>query len=101
VRRLSILFAALLAATACRTPAPIAVPLPPDDPRPAALLDAWARAAGERHGLRARARLAVDGADGALHLRGKQILVLERPAYLRVEILGLLNQTVAVLVTDG
>jgi hypothetical protein len=101
VRRLSILGVALLAATACRTPAPVAIPLPPDDPRPAALLHAWAREADERRGLRARARLAVDGADGALHLRAKQILVLERPAKLRVEILGLLNQTVAVLVTDG
>jgi len=101
VRRLSILVAALLAATACRTPVPVAIPLPPDDPRPAALLEAWAGAAGERRGLRGRARLAVDGGDGAVRLRGKQILVLERPSRLRVEILGLLNQTVAVLTTDG
>jgi hypothetical protein len=101
VRRLSILVAALLAATACRTPAPVAIRLPPDDPRPAALLDAWARAAGERRGLRGRARLAVDGADGAVRLRGKQILVLERPSQLRAEILGLFGQTVAVLATDG
>jgi hypothetical protein len=101
VRRLSILVAALLAATACRTPGPVAIPLPPDDPRPAVFLDAWARGAGERRGLRGRARIAVDGADGAVRLRGKEILVLERPAHLRVEILGLLNQTLAVLVTDG
>ena len=101
MRRLSILVAALLAATACQTPVPVAIPLPPDDPRPAALLEAWTRAAGERRGLRGRARLAVDGANGAVRLRGKQILVLERPSQLRVEILGLLNQTVAVLTTDG
>jgi hypothetical protein len=101
VRRVSILVAALLAATACRTLAPVAIPLAPDDPRPALLLDAWAHAAGERRGLRARARLAVDGGSGAVRLRGKQILVLERPSRLRVEILGLLGQTVAVLTTEG
>ena len=56
---------------------------------------------GERHALRGRARLAVDGGDGAVRLRGKQIVVLERPARLRVEVLGFLNQTVAVLTTDG
>jgi hypothetical protein len=101
VRRLAILAVVLLTATACQTPVRTLVPLPPDDPRPALLLDAWARAAGERQGLRGRARLAVDGAGGGVRLRGKQILVLQRPARLRVEILGFLNQTVAVLVTDG
>ena len=41
------------------------------------------------------------GRPGRLRLRGRQVLVAERPASLRVEIQGLLNQTVAVLVTDG
>ena len=33
--------------------------------------------------------------------RAKQVVLLERPARLRVEVLGFLNQTVAVLTTDG
>jgi hypothetical protein len=101
VRRLAILAAALLTVTACRTPAPAFVRLPADDPRPSTLLASWSQAAEARRGLRGRARLSVDGADGAVRLRGKQIVVLERPARLRVEILGLFDQTVAVLVTDG
>jgi hypothetical protein len=102
VRGQALALAALaLAAAACRTPLPALRPLPGDDPRPAALLDAWSRAAQERRALRGRARLAVDGGGGALHLRAAQILVLERPARLRVEVLGFLNQTAAVLVADG
>ena len=54
-----------------------------------------------RRGLSGRARLAVDGHDGALRLRGSQRVALERPARLRVEVLGLFDQTLAVLVTDG
>ena len=96
----TILVAALATATACRT-VPPAVPLAHDDPRPAALLSAWERSAEERWGLRGRAKLSVDGASGDVRVRGKQVLVLERPARLRVEVLGLLNQTLAVLVTDG
>jgi len=36
-----------------------------------------------------------------VRLRSRQVLVLERPARLRVEVLGLLGQTVVVLTTDG
>jgi hypothetical protein len=100
VRRLALVAAAGLAVGACRTPLPRLEPLSPDDPRPAALLAEWTRGAEARRGLRGRARIAVDSEDG-VHLRGRQILVLERPARLRVEILGLLGQTLAVLVTDG
>jgi hypothetical protein len=95
------LLLALLGAGACATPAPTLAPLAADDPRPRALLDAWEQAARSRRALRGHARLAVDGGDGAVRLRGRQVLVLERPARLRVEILGFLDQTVAVLVTDG
>jgi len=49
--------------------------------------------------LRGRAHLAVDAEAG--RLRSKQILVAERPARLRVEVLGLMNQTAAVIATDG
>jgi hypothetical protein len=101
VKGWTILVAALATATACRSIPPAAIPLAPDDPRPAALLSAWGRSAEERQGLRGRAKLSVDGARSGVHVRGKQVLVLERPARLRVEILGLLNQTLAVLVIDG
>jgi len=48
--------------------------------------------------MRGRAHLAVDG---EVRIRADQIVVLERPARLRVEVLGLLNQTAAVITTDG
>jgi hypothetical protein len=54
--------------------------------------------ARERQALRGRARLSVDG---DVRLRGKQIVVLERPARMRIEVLGFLNQTAAVIATDG
>jgi hypothetical protein len=93
------LFVALLVATAgCRTAA-TRLPLGSDDPRPEALVRAWQQHAGERRALRGSARLAVDG--DALEVRAKQILVVERPSRLRVEVQGLLSQTLAVLVTDG
>jgi hypothetical protein len=85
----------------CRTPVPGFVVLPPDDPRPARILSAWSRAAEQRVGLRGRARLAVDAAGGDVKLRGKQVIALERPERLRVEIKALFDQTVAVLVTDA
>jgi hypothetical protein len=63
------------------------------------LLASLTEQAHSRRGLRAVARLSLDGPAGSG--RAKQILILERPARLRVEVLGFLNQTVAVLVTDG
>jgi hypothetical protein len=92
--------AVALLAAACATPAP--APPPPAaaaDLRPATLLATVARTAAARHALRAVARLALDGPGGSASAR--QILLVERPARLRVEVLGLLDQTVAVLTTDG
>jgi hypothetical protein len=100
VKRAAAGTALLLLATACATRVPVQ-PLAPDDPQPRLLLENWIESAGERHALRGRARLAVDREDGAIHLRGKQLVLLERPSRLRVEILGFLNQSQAVLVTDG
>lgn len=57
--------------------------------------------AERRSGLRGRARLSVEREDGAVPFWMRQVLVVERPARLRVEVQGLLNQTLAVLVTDG
>jgi hypothetical protein len=101
VKRALLLGALLLGAASCRSVAPALAPLPPDDPQPARLLEAWAGMAQSRHALRGRAKLAVDDAEGKVHLRGRQLLIVERPARLRVEVQGLLDQTVAVLVTDG
>jgi len=98
VSRAALLVALLLVAVGCQTAA-LRRPLAADDPRPAALLRAWQEGTAERRALRGSARLAVDGE--ALHVRAKQILVVERPARLRVEVQGLLSQTLAVLVTDG
>ncbi len=86
-----------LACATSRVPAPS--PLPASDPRPAALLAALTRDAEARQSLRGVARLAVDSPAGSG--RATQILVLERPARLRIEVLGLLDQTLALLVTDG
>ena len=87
-------------AAACATPIPLQ-PLSPGDPRPRRLLDDWVERASQRQRLRGLARLAVDRNDGSVRLRGKQLVVLERPSRLRVEILGFLNQPLAVIATDG
>ena len=86
-----------LACATSRVPAPS--PLPASDPRAAALLGSITRDAATRRSLRGIARLAVDAPAGSG--RATQVLVVERPARLRVEVLGLLDQTLALLVTDG
>ncbi len=75
------------------------VPLPADDVRPLALLEGLARTGEARQSLRGVARLGIEGPAG--EGRAKQVLLVERPARLRVEILGLLDQRIAVLTTDG
>lgn len=92
--------ATVAAALGCRT-LPPAVPLAADDPRPQALLAAQRESARARRGLRGRARLEVESDARDVHVRGSLILVVERPARLRVEVLGLLGQAVALLVSDG
>jgi len=95
----------LLLLAGCRTPAAWR-PLPGDDLRPAQRLAAWAQQVESRRALRATARLAVDaegvGQDGRdISFRSRQALVLERPDKLRVEVRGVLGETLAVLATDG
>ncbi|HTY19496.1 MAG TPA: hypothetical protein VMH82_17360 [Myxococcota bacterium] len=85
-------------ALACAS-APRELPLPASDPRAAALLGGLARDADARRALRGVAQLALDGPAGSG--RARQVLVLERPARLRVEVLGVLDQTLLVLTTDG
>ena len=86
--------------------APAPVPASPGDPEVALRVESWKALAASRRALRARARLAVDapgaGPDGAdLSLRSQQRLWLARPGRLRVEVLGLLDQALAVLAVDG
>jgi hypothetical protein len=100
VKRVAIGAALICWATACATPIPLQ-PLPPDDPRPRQLLDDWVERSGQRQRLRGLARLSVDQNDGSIPIPGKQLVVLERPARLRVEVLGFLNQSLAVIATDG
>jgi hypothetical protein len=82
----------------CRTLGP-PVPLPPGDARPAALLAAVAAESGSRHSLRGSVKLSLDGPGGSV--RASQVVLVEQPSRLRVEVQGFLSQTVAVLVTDG
>jgi len=97
VPRLALLLSlpALACAMAPRAPRP----LPAEDPRPAALLGGLAHAAEGRRALRGVAQLALEGPHGSG--RARQVLVLERPARLRVEVMGVLDQTLVVLTTDG
>lgn len=82
---------------ACRTPKP---PEPRPDFDGEALVARVDDDAVGRRGLRARARLAIDAPD--LHVSRPQRIAAQRPATLRVEILGLFNQVAAVLVVhDG
>jgi hypothetical protein len=105
VRRAGRWLALAAFATGCVSTIP-AAKLPASDPRPAALLEAWRTHAAERSALQAVARFAVD-APGAgvggrdVALRSKQRMWLARPAQMRVEVLGFLDTTLAVLVTDG
>jgi outer membrane lipoprotein-sorting protein len=98
VVRAALLVVALVFTFACRT-VPSALPLPADDPRPAALLARWEAEIAARAGLRGRAHVAV--ASEAGRYSSRQVVVLERPARLRVEVLGLMKQTAAVITTDG
>jgi len=86
----------LLTAGACRTPPP-----PPvrDDSQAVARVESLRGEARARRAMRAHARMAVDADHGSL--RANYLLVLERPARLRVEIRGMLGETLGVLVTDG
>jgi len=94
--------AAGLLLAACQTPAARFRPLPRSDPRAELLLHHWEQSVLGRTGLRAVARLSVDGSGrNPTRLRVRQHLWLSRPSKLRVEIQGPLRMPVGVLVTDG
>ena len=73
--------------------------LPHDDPWVTQSLAALEEKRGQRQALRASARHSIDGSAGSARL--KERLVVARPAFVRSEILGLLQQVAAVLTTDG
>ena len=70
-----------------------------EDPRVVFLAGALATTAGWRHSLVGAARVRLEAPK--LSFSRPQRIAVMRPASLRVEILGLLDQVVAVLATDG
>ena len=89
----------VLALGACRT-VPTALPAAPADAaRSAALVDGLALLGASRTGLRAGARVSIEGQRRASFAH--QLMLLQRPACLRLEVIGVLGQRVAALATDG
>ncbi len=88
---------------ACRSTAPPGIlngtPLPLDDARASRVLEDYLVRAAARTGLRGSARVAVSGPD--FKLNRPQRIVVERPARLRFEVVGLFEQLAAVIVSDG
>ncbi len=88
---------------ACRTSAPPGIlqgaPLSLDDARANRVVDAYLEVAASRTGLRGSARVALAGPD--FKLNRPQRIVVERPARLRFEVIGLFEQLAAVIVSDG
>jgi hypothetical protein len=95
----ALLWLALAAGCAAPRGPVVATPLDAGDPRARGWLEAIQADAVARRGLRGVAKLALDGPGGSG--RVKEVFACERPARLRVETLGLLDQTLALLVTDG
>ena len=81
------------------SPRPEGPPLATGDPRPAQFLTRLRALAEQRRALRGRARVHLEGPAGRSSSR--QLLLLQRPARLRVEVLGLLGQRLAILTSDG
>jgi hypothetical protein len=90
-----------LALAGCQSLAPAAIPLEASDARWHRAVLAWNERARSRDVLRGAATLAVDSPSAGLHLRSRQRFALERPNRLRVEVLGFLDQTLALLCIDG
>ncbi len=98
-RRAALFALALLALAGCRTPAVPWTALDPSDARIAEHV-AWLRALAEsRRSLRATARVSLSGAAGESF--SKQLVLVERPMRLRIEVIGVLGQRALVLASDG
>jgi hypothetical protein len=93
--------ACALALAGCQTPlpAPEWTPVAADDARVGERL-AWLRAhAAARRSLRANVRVSLSGAAGESF--SKQLVLVERDAKLRIEVIGMLGQRALVLASDG
>ncbi len=94
---------AWIIATGCRTAPPGTFvrgqPLPLEDARASRVFDAYLEATATRNALRGSARVSLVGPD--FKLNRPQNIVIERPARLRFEVIGLFEQLAAVLVSDG
>ncbi len=93
-----LLLLSLVTISGCRTPGGIERPTELEL-RVAEYLAALAGRHEAVSALRARARTEVEGASGEAFSR--QLLLLERPARMRVEVMGLLGQRALVLATNG
>lgn len=95
-----VLACALLLLGGCRTaPAPPGETLAPTAPEVQAAIADLAAEVAARSSLRGSARVSLEGARGSSFAR--HLVVLERPARIRLEVMGLVGQRVAVLATDG
>jgi hypothetical protein len=88
-----------LALAGCRTLPAAEHELAADDPRVGVRVAALRELAAERTALRASARSSSSGPDGGAF--SSQLVLAQRPASLRVEVIGLLQQRLLVLATDG
>lgn len=94
------LIVALLLLMGCRTaPVPMGESLDPGAPEVQAALAGLAVQTSARHGLRGSARVSLEGVRGASFAR--HLVLLERPARIRLEVVGPVGQRIAVLATDG
>ena len=84
---------------ACASPVTVGGTLPAGHPLPAERLEGLVAREAAVTGLRGIARVSLDGQRGEAF--AKQVVVVSRPSKLRVEVLGLLNQRIAVLASDG
>ncbi|MBW2714070.1 MAG: DUF4292 domain-containing protein [Deltaproteobacteria bacterium] len=80
-------------------PEPLAPLIVREDPRAASLLATLKIQRKQRSSLQADVKLAVDGPE--TNLRSNFIMGAEQPAQLYIEIISFLQQTLAILITDG
>jgi hypothetical protein len=96
-------FSLSLVLAGCRPPPPTlemtGTPLAIDDARAEVVLTSYLDEVEARSALRGHARVLLEGPD--FKLNRPQRIVVERPARLRFEVLGLFDQLAAILVTDG
>lgn len=99
MRPVSGLVLATLFLFSCRSAPPPFLELSLGDPQVRQAVGALGELDAARQSLRAEARVTLEGTRGSSFAR--QLLLLERPGSLRLEVMGLLGQRIAVLASDG